>query len=278
MPQTDGNQASDPRHDPLMLRKQQYALTMIAVAALLMIQLQNPWIPTAMRVIFVAAVLLGFLRWSAAILLALIQLDLLLGEPPRAESAQQVLCMVTSFLTIVLIMTVSRLRSAQELTGVRTIRQLLRSTLFSLLNPDPDLQSAHDARNSQGLVSGAAVFRTCTKVLILMLAAGTLLLLFPEDTGSGRQLGLTSPALRVIQIGLVLFTLYFACLVLPGEFRWRRLTRHQAGIYLRSLYVGWAHRDLRMIVRHRLRRRRRNARLRRRDARKNADATLKETS
>ena len=48
--------------------------------------------------------------------------------------------------------------------------------------------------------------------------------------------------------------------IVVNELVWRSLSRQQASVYLRSTFVSWMHRDLRMIVMKRLKRKRREAR------------------
>lgn len=206
---------------------------------------------------FFAMLLLGLIRWSAAILLILIQLDLYLTVPAMG-AIREPPGLIIAFLAVVLLMLLSRLRSAQELTGIHSATQLLLSAGTALLNPETQTSSdqVEEANHAPAFEALSITVRT----LLLVLAAGLLLIMFPEDRGSVRQFGITPTGLRTLQIGLILFTGYIALTLPLSELRWKRLTLAQAGVYLRSRFAGWLHRDLRAVERRRRKLRKKQAR------------------
>ena len=71
-----------------------------------------------------------------------------------------------------------------------------------------------------------------------------------------RQFRLHPSGFRVLMMGLLLFVMFLPTWLLVNELVWRRLTRAQARMYLRSVFLKWIHRDLRMVIRKRIKRRR----------------------
>jgi hypothetical protein len=61
---------------------------------------------------------------------------------------------------------------------------------------------------------------------------------------------------RLIILGLKLFSVAFVSWIAINELVWRSLSRSQAGIYLRSTFLSWIHRDFRMVVKRRIKSRR----------------------
>lgn len=245
------NQATtaDPlRQDILGAAKRRYTAAIIVLTLICVWLMQNPFFPSASRLILLALVLLGMIRSTAAILLILFQIELYLTEssiglgfgPPA---------MIFAVVTVALLMILSRLRSAQDLTGERSVAQLIRSTAGGLLRTD---------RGSRGRDEGSETgepLRIAVFTAGLVIAAELLLQMFPVDISSVRDYGLTPGGMRAAQLGLTLFTIYILVALPLGELRWKQLTPDQAGIHLRSRFVSWLYRDLAAVERKNRRRR-----------------------
>jgi len=236
--------------DTMGNRKLRYTMAVICIGLVMTWLLQNPFFPAAVRLMCFAILLLGLIRWSAAILLILIQLDLYI-RTPALGTTQEPPGLMIAFLTVVLLMLLSRLRSSQELTGIRSATQLLTSAGSVLLNPGKRPFPIH--AEEQGGVAAVEILAMALRSLLFVLGAGSLLLLFPEERGSVQQFGLTPSGLRTLEIGLVVFTCYILLTLPLSELKWKQLTPDQAGIYLRSRFAGWLHRDLRAVERKRRR-------------------------
>lgn len=238
--------------DPMGARKRRYAVMIVLLTLLHLWLIQNPYFPSGTRLILIAVTLLGLVRWTAAILLLLIQVDLALYESTWRVSREPPMLLIAVG-TVTLLMILSRLRSAQELTGVRGAAELLRSS-----GGRPDT-AGEERREQSG--SGAEEPLWVTGLsLTLVLAAGLLLQIVPIDQTSVREYGLTPAGMRAIRLGLFLFTAWLLIALPLGEWRWRQLTPDQAGVYLRTHFVSWLHRDLRAVERRK--RRLNNKRLR----------------
>ena len=61
-------------------------------------------------------------------------------------------------------------------------------------------------------------------------------------------------------LGCLLFALFLPVWILVNESVWRSRSRRQASIYLRSSFLKWIHRDLRMIIKKKLKARRKQIR------------------
>lgn len=257
----DNTSPSTVQPDAMAAAKRRYTFIVAGTGAVLILLIQNPFFPLAMRLMFLAMVMLGLIRWSAAILLVLIQLDLYISVPAFG-AYQEPPGLIIAFVTIILLAALSRLRSSQELTGIRSATELITSTVRSVVSPGPLSPGESDQDTSQG--SAAETFWIAARSLAFVLLAAGLLQLYPLDRDSVRDYGLTPAGLRSLQIGLLLFTGYILLTLPLTELQWKRLTPDQAGIYLRSRFTGWIHRDLRAVERRRRRLRKKQARARRR--------------
>lgn len=239
------------------VRKRRYTAATVCLTLLLIWLLQNPYFPSAIRLILIAVALLGLIRWTAAIVLVLVQTDLALFESGWRAGGQPP-ALIIAVGTVALLMVLSRLRSAQELTGVRSIVQLLSAMAGRppVASDDKDAESTRQNRHAGAEEPLWITFLS----LCMVLAAGQLLQLVPVDRLSVREYGLTPTGLRTIQLGLILFTTWILLTLPLTELRWRRLTPNQAGLYLRTHFVSWLHRDLRAVERRK--RRLKNKRLR----------------
>ena len=244
--------------DPMRARKLRYTIAVLCVSLILALLLQNPEFPTSMRLVLLALLLLGLIRWSAALLLILFQLDLYLADPAYTDTAEPPGLLI-AFFCVVLLMILSRLRSSQELTGIRSIVQLLTGVVKAAVLPSESMYTDVDNGPQPGR-SGSEMFSIALRALILVLGAGILLVTFPPDQSSVQHYGLTPDGMRSLSIGLVLITAYFVVSIPLTEIWWKRMTPDQAGIYLRSRFLAWLHRDLRLFERKQLRHRRKQAR------------------
>ncbi|MCH2203480.1 MAG: hypothetical protein MK102_16055 [Fuerstiella sp.] len=243
-------------HDPMGPRKLRYVIGILCIGPVLIWQLQNPYYTLAVRLVFAGLLLLGLTRCSAPLLLILIQLDLYLTvstlyaveDPPEP---------VISFFCVVLLMLLSRLRSSQELTGVRSIAQLLTSKVHTKRSSSEHAAPMGSDHRLQ--VAGSEILGVAARSLLLVLAAALMLAILTPDPSSVQEYGLTPSGMHTLSIGLILCAGYLIISLPFSEFHWRHLTPNQAGIYLRSRFIGWLHHDLRGIERRRRRHRRKQA-------------------
>ena len=194
---------------------------------------------------------------ATAVVLILIQLDLYLTHSAVGNTREPPALIIT-FFCVVLLMLLSRLRSSQELSGVRSITQLLRAVVKSWSQPGKELIPVHDEKPDAA--AGRELPGIAARTLLLILGARILLVMLPMEQSSVQQVGLSPAGLRTISIGLVLFIGYVVLTLPLSELRWRHLTTDQAGIYLRTRLICWLHQDLRAVERYQRHLRRKRAR------------------
>jgi len=244
------NEAGQDRLDPMLSDKIRSIVTLGIAGGFLVLLFRNPWIPSAIRLLFAIALLLGLVRSSAAILLVLVQIDLALIENDLPFQISLVLNVATTLMTVLLLMAACRLRSAQELTGSLSYRRAFGSLWGGS-------RSLAERRAAEPVGAEGISVMTWLWSMLLMSVSGLMLVVFPEQSLSVMEYGLTPVGMRCLQIGIVL-VIWYAVLTIPlSELWWRRLSPDQAGMYLRSLFLGWSHRDFRMVVRRQVRRSRR---------------------
>ena len=265
MPETTAQSRATLALDPMASRKLRYSIAILCISPILIWQLQNPFSASAMRLIFLGMLLLGLIRWSAAVVLILIQLDLYLTHSAVGNTREPPALIIT-FFCVVLLMLLSRLRSSQELSGVRSITQLLRAVVKSWSQPGKELIPVHDEKPDAA--AGRELPGIAARTLLLILGARILLVMLPMEQSSVQQVGLSPAGLRTISIGLVLFIGYVVLTLPLSELRWRHLTTDQAGIYLRTRLICWLHQDLRAAERYQRRLRRKRVRQRVRQLRR----------
>ncbi|MCH2211299.1 MAG: hypothetical protein MK110_08350 [Fuerstiella sp.] len=232
--------------------KRRYSIAACCAGSVLIWQLQNPYSTLAVQLIFAGLLLMGLIRWSAPFLLILIQLDLYLTfsdinaveAPPR---------LIIAFFCVALLMLLSRLRSSQKLTGVRSFRQLLTGAVNTITIPSG--QSVSPDTDNRRPTAGTEIAGIAARSLLLVLAAGWILEVSSPDGSSIQEYGLAPSDMQTLSVGLVLCAVYLMISLPFSEIRWRHLTPDQAGIYLRSRFTDWLRRDLRSIEQHRRRHR-----------------------
>ncbi len=250
--------ASQPHRlpDDMTGRKRRYAQTILCLTPVMVWLLHNAWFPVGIRIVLGALMLLGFIRWTAALVLLLIQFHLYLDLPTPVPQNEFEIVIV--LITIVSLMVLSRLRSSQELSGIQSATHLIRSAVGGAGWIADTEESASELKDSGSM---REVLWLAARSVVLIAFASMLLQSVPEHESAVREYGLTATGLQTVQIGLLLFCIWVVIALPTRELHWKRMTSAQAGIWLRSQTVSWLHRDMRAIER---RRRRLRSRWRRR--------------
>ncbi len=213
----------------------------------------------SLKFFFLAILVLTLRRWTGALLLALLQIHLFFLEPRtlgfRSIAAEFLWVMAT----VLLVMAVSRFRTLQEIDEHSTIRRLLSSLTAGPAGMNGRVSPASFRH------SVAAMFTIGRSVLLLIACSALAFFLMsfvPMDTtftglNTIREFRLRPSGYRVLMSGLLLFSVFLLAWLIINEGVWRRLSAAQAGVYVRSVFLKWLHRDLRMVTKRRLKRRRR---------------------
>jgi len=239
--------SSDRIPDAMSERKRRYTQAILCLAPAILWLVHNAWFPIGIRIVLAALMILGLIRWTAALVLLVIQFHLYLDLATPFPQDEFEIGIV--LLTIVSMMVISRLRSSQELSGVQSATHLITSAVrgTGLMSPDES-----DSKSTQPY-SMREVFWLAARSVMLVAAAGMLLQSVPDHESSVREYGLTANGLQTIQTGLLLFAIWMIVALPLRELHWKRMTPAQAGIWLRSQTVRWLHRDMRAIERRRRR-------------------------
>lgn len=231
-------------------RKRRYAQAILCLLPVLLWLLQNAWFPVGIRIVLAALLILGLIRWTAALILLLIQFHLYLDLPTSVPNDEFEVAIV--LLTIFSLMVISRLRSSQELSGVETATHLIRSAVNTTAWFSEAKNSEQDEEDTGTITE---IVWLAARSVILVAAAGMILQSTPNHENAVREYGLTAHGLQAVQLGLLLFCGWMIIALPTRELQWKIMTPAQAGIWLRSQTVGWLHRDMRAIERRRRRQR-----------------------
>jgi len=214
----------------------------------------------SLTLIFFAVMILTLKRWTAGILFALIQLHLYYFDPRSLTGLSPNAGLTCEIPAILLVVVISRYRVLQELDPnsglafLNRIRTMLgesqiqhRRLLFSNL------------RSLAIQLLKTFLFLTCCGGFALFLMMWVPPPQF-EGVESRREFGLHPSGYRAIKLGLTIFFLFLIAWVVVNEIVWRSSSRQQSSIYVRGTFLNWLHRDLRMVVVQRLKRKRKKAR------------------
>jgi len=216
----------------------------------------------SLRLIFLALLVLTLKRWTAAVLLGVIQVYLLFLEPATSGPIAAIGGFLWVMLTVLLVLVVSRYRTLQDrphAAGLDAVRRL-----FSL-----GLQRTHAEADGELFNLLAVVKHLLFGVLTIAVAAtiaAVLLNAVPLDPKPEirlytiREFSLVPSGYRLIRLLLLLFAVFLVAWLVVNELVWRTLSKRQASVYLRSTFLGWIHRDLRMVILKRMKIRRAKAR------------------
>lgn len=219
----------------------------------------GPNVNVAVKLIFLAVLVLTFKRWTGALLLAIVQLNLFYLEQPYFVPMSSVVGLVWIALTLGLVASVSRYRTLHDYlprtkgaggvakdtsAGSDTLRRELPSRMAQCL---PFMQGT--------LLRTILILASCTLAAFLVMQMLPLVYTEP-GFDPVRELQLKPSGYRTLASGLILFLCFLAVWLIINEICWRSMTPAQASVYLRSVFLKWIHRDLRMVVKRRIKQRR----------------------
>ena len=240
-----------------------YALLSIVFVILQLPQLfSDNDVSFALGLILIGIFALTLKRWTGAAILLFSQIVLLNAEPQNNRQQVIEFGIVWVALPILLIVAVSRFRTIQERQSQSVLRSLAALTSASSvpLNPNAARSVLKNFR-----LAMFDTLRTC----VLLMACGLVALLVMKmvpirevDIGFNtiREYRLKTSGYRLLLLGLTMFAVYLLTWIGVSEIVWRMLSPRQASIYLRSVFINYYHRDIRMIILRRMKLRRARSR------------------
>lgn len=210
--------------------------------------------------IFLALLVLTLKRWTGAFLLLIVQLHLYYFDPRNLPALTGTAGIFWVFFSVLLVAVISRYRTLQE-QDRQAVATSLGNVWKQIAHPDPVASRRLFDNLGQVLVQVAKlaiVIGMSAYVASQLLASVPL---NPEARGfTIREYRLIPTGYRVIMLGLKLFCIALVSWIAINELVWRSLSKRQAAIYLRSTFLGWIHRDFRMIAKRRIKHRKANTR------------------
>lgn len=208
-----------------------------------------------LTLIVLALLLLSLKRWTGVLFLLVLQLHAFSSERPLPPSVTSV-SFVWGLIGVGLVLVVSRYRTLQERDGQSVFHSLgaLVSAVRTPSVPEVQLLTENLRQIAWQLLKAALMIVVCG------VAAAWLLSSVPLQMSSIREVGLQPAGHRLIILSLKLFIIALVSWIAINEIAWRSLSRSQAGIYVRSTFLNWIHRDLRMVVARRIKAGRRRTR------------------
>lgn len=219
-------------------------------------------ISIALNLIFLAVIVLPLKHWiGVMVLLGLIQVNLFYLESRRAIPIFTLNDTLWVVISVSLLAALSRFRVLQELDRQSALTSM-RYLVVDFVKGD---QQTAEVIATNLVAFCRSMLKMLSVIIVCGIAARIVMWLVPfHGPGSGfstiRDFRIRPSGYRAIMLGLLLFLLYLPVLVLVNEVAWRSLSKSQAGVYLRSVFLKWNHRELRMIIRKRIKVRRKKVR------------------
>jgi len=202
-----------------------------------------------LRIFLTTIILLTLKYWGSVLVLVAVQADLFFREPTRSPALQGVTGLLTVFLIVALLMFINRNRELLKHVASRPLSSILRMTA-SALRGEIAFDSGKAVREIPRML-GATV-RAVALLVGCVFVSRILLSTLPNRRTINEDLrGWLLDESSVLLCSLLLAGI-IATWIVCNEISWRQLTRRQARLYLRSVFLTIHHADLRMIVRGRL--------------------------
>ena len=218
-----------------------------------------PGMPWSARIFLIAVVLLTLRFWGGFAVLIAVQLDLFFREPQRSSTFQGAAGFLTVFLIVALLMFINRNRELLRRAASRPLSAILGlfvSGVKGELTFDTGRAMREIPRMLGLTIRGIAILASC------VFCSRFLLSTLPNRRSFNRDLQQWFLDEGSVARGSFLLVSMIAAWIVCTEISWRQLTKDQARLYVRSVFVIIHHADLRMVVRRGLKLRYKAARIR----------------
>jgi hypothetical protein len=226
-------------------------MSIVGIAALLLMTELRFGIIRPFGVFLAATLMLVFLRvWSIPLILFAIQLELVISEPFSAGATSG------AFGNVVFVTGVVMLLIAGSRFVVLTASPLPYDTstlkFFGRIfrgNKEPN--SGHPKRDAD-LYTSTELSTALIRVTLSVAIAAWWLWYVPLDEGSVDYAWIVPTGLRSIILGLLALGVIVLANVLISAYVWQGISANQAKIYLQSVTTRWTFREVRSIIRRRI--------------------------
>lgn len=219
----------------------------------LLLMLLAPEAPWSIKLLIIGMVFLTLKRWGGVIVLLLVQADLYFRESQPFSALQGIWGVYFVLLVLMVLMLVARHRLLLRQNARESVFRLIKDLLLSSELPRSTVESAGPGFLTTRMISSG--FRGTTLLLCCVIAARILLSFVPRPRELTENLRGLIDADPSITMGAILIVSIVASWIVASEISWRQMTPAQARVYLRSNFLRYHYRDLRMIVVRRIRRR-----------------------
>ncbi|MFY9255976.1 MAG: hypothetical protein WAO83_21150 [Fuerstiella sp.] len=225
-----------------------YALMAIVVSVLFFFQFSTgEEVGLSLSFIFLSLVILTLKRWTGAFLIMFSQASLLLMETPNSYQQTTEFGPLWVLLPLGLLLAASRYRLLQERNAIPIAKSVSKLTsIVTDVNVSATVSKNAAAAFWHTLRTGAVIFLCGTAAWFLMLFVPV-----GKSTvglSSLREFSLQPSGYRLLMLGLSFFAAYLVIWIFVSWLAWRRITPSQASVFLRSVFVNYYHRDLRMFI------------------------------
>ncbi len=222
-----------------------------AVGILFLLAPEMGW---PLRIFVTTIILLTLKYWGSVMVLVAVQADLFFREPPRSAALQGVTGMLIVFLIVALLMFINRNRVLLKQAASRPLSSVV-GLIVTAFRSEITFDSGKAVREIPRMLG--ATIRAMALLVGCVFVSRVLLGMLPNRRTINNDLrGWMLDESSVLQCSLLL-TGMIAAWIVCHEISWRQLTRNQARLYLRSVFLTIHHADLRMVVRGRLKLRQR---------------------
>ncbi len=231
-----------------------YALIILVAGLLLRSQLfVNEFFPLPYELCLLLATLISCWRLPVYWLLGGLLFYLFASEPAAVSEYDATGVFTTSLLILALVFSVQRFQILLRAAGVQRLRQLPKFVSAVFQTDATETESLDDRMAPAAM----AVVLFLSGLIVCAALASVILFVTPVDPNAARNVRLLPSALRAIQLGFLVCVTYVVVYLFLSEFLWRRNSKQQASLYLRSVSFVWLFRDLKNIARARDKQRRR---------------------
>ena len=219
-----------------------------------------PELNLPLKLFFLAVFVLTLRMWTVPVILFLMQIQILTLGLWFQDSFFGIGYLFWLVIPLIFVSLISRYRTLQEIHGLSSQTFLSRIKNLAVQH--------HPGRSDSIITNLRGLFRQLLRMTLILsaclVAAQLILNLVPLPVDRTlfdpvSEFRLTPTGYRLLMIGLGLFVAWLVIWLIINELVWQRHSPSQSSLYLRSVFLDGHIRDLRAIVRRRLKAKKKQA-------------------